>query len=281
MKTIRLNEFSLAGLLFCLLFAAGCGPKAPTSAINTTMAESYRSLVTDNLNSSKPDPDAAIKILEGLQKRDPDNGFTLYLLATAYAHKSDWQSVTHNLEAGNRAAACVYYQRNGLPNRETVCYAALRQLAQVGATAAPGLPVEQSAALLQALRGMAKRLAGAEPKTTLNPLMAVQIRSLADKALIERYTQAGKKEEADRARQMEAADNAWKETVSKEVGLLLQENYETKIKTKLGITPAEYEALLKDEALTPETRKKLEAMTKEMDAVTDPVVTRLLQSMPD
>lgn len=270
--------------LVCLLVLAGCNRKPevvhtpPPAVVNPAFAASYQSIANEKLRGANADPDAAIKTLNEILQKEPNNGFTLYLKAAACAVKGDWDQVTRNLEAGNQAAYCVYYQSDTLPNRKSACFPLLQDLAKACVEAAPTLEVEKGYALLQGIRGMAKRITGAEPPSTTNPFIAVSLRDTADKALIARSAQAGKKDEADKARQQQAADTAWKLVVIKEVGPLLSTN---KIMAKYGITPQEIDAMSTNRPLTPETRQKLEVMANEMEDAIKPVIEKLLQSMPD
>src|SRR5207245_2728179 len=87
-----------AGLLslVCLLIVAGCNRKPPVvnypppTVVNPAFAASYQSIATEKIRGAKPDPDAAVKTLNEILQKEPNNGFTLYLLAAAYASKGDW-----------------------------------------------------------------------------------------------------------------------------------------------------------------------------------------------
>jgi hypothetical protein len=85
----------------------------------------------------------------------------------------------------------------------------LRQLGRDCAAAAPGLGVERGAALLQGVRGMAKRVASAQPRASLWVLTGISLLTIADRGLVQLYPAGAQTAAARKAAQLQAADQAW------------------------------------------------------------------------
>ena len=279
-------------LIFCMgapVMVYGCGAKPtvavvvapPPAIVNPTFASTYQSVARDSFGGDSRNSDRAISSLALISQAEPNNAFTFYVIAAAYANKGDWASVTRNLDTGNKAPYCVYYQLDTLPIRETACLAIIRQMALRCAAVSPQLDIQQGSNLLQSVRAMAKHIAGMDPKMTLNPFIAAFARAIADDALVRSYTKAGMTDATARAKMQQHADAVWAQAVNHEVGLLLKDEIDTGIKTRLNISKPEFDAMSGRKPLSPETSKKMDAMTVEKDTVITPVIDKLVQSMPD
>jgi hypothetical protein len=229
-------------------------------------------------------PDDAIRALQGLQKRDSRNALNHYLLAAALARKRNWTEVARELEAGNKAPECLIYRVNGTPFAPLPNMATLRQLARDCIAAAPGLGVDRGAALLQDVRGMSKRVATAEPRSSLHVLVAMATAAMADSALVRLYASQAASTPAKRARQLQAADQAWaKRAQATAQAELARSDYANpaRLQARYGVTNEEMRALSAGGKPAAATQAKVDAMGRDFAAADRALADRMLQGMPD
>jgi hypothetical protein len=206
---------------------------------------------------------------------------TSFLLAVAYARKHDWASVARELQAGNKAPSCVQYLTSMGPFELTgACFATLRQLAREGAAEAPRLGVAHGAALLQSLRKMAKKVAGAIPQGMVPVVVGGHIRGTVDMALVALYEKAGRTAEAAHARRVQEADNQWRRKVRSEFKSVSKQTDLMALSARYGVTREEFQAK-SGQKLSPETQRKFAAMTRFLDATEKPLAEKWLKRMPD
>jgi hypothetical protein len=169
-----------------------------------------------SLNERKPDPDQAIQqILQGVRK-DPDNGYWYYLIAAAHVQKGQTEQALQDVKKGNQQAACyLYITRTGMAGIALMGppLFPMRQLARdlVAQASHPG--TEAGAEAILAVRTMGRKIAGQEPRDALSVLLCTHIHTIADQGLVRLYEQAGLSQQAQAARDREARDQQWGDSI--------------------------------------------------------------------
>lgn len=128
---------------------------------------------------------------------------------------------------------------------------------------------------------MAKRVVASEPPMDMYVLLGGSVRVIADKGLVSLYEKAGRSDDAARAHKLRDADTEWAKKASAEIKATAVSNPLRKRQKNHGITKAEVDAYMHGDPISDTTRRKLEAMTKEMDAIQRPLVQKWAEAMTE
>ena len=252
------------------------------SVLNPALAANYNKIGALLKPNAEPS-DQAVRSLKELTQRDAKNALGHYLLAAAYAKKSQWTDTLGELKAGNDADYCVAYQEEDALFGKLPNYAALRDLTRNCAAAAPTLSGNRGEPLLLAARGMGTRIARMEPQMLISLLVGVAMRSITDRGLVSLYSNAGRTKDAEAAQARLNAERAWTKSPQfrTESGLDQAEAEQDALLAKYHVTGREVLAASNGIKMPADKRKRIVAFNKTTLERERTRTEKLLQSLPE
>ncbi len=228
---------NLNRLLLGLCLAAltlGCGGGAGAPYVNQGIADDYQAFY----DQGPTQPKAAMEALDRAQRSDPENAYTLYLKASAHAQAGDLQKALDLLKQGNQLQKTLIYVTAPPPEDAMPTLSRVRQLGFTSSRA--GDLGDKAQEYLRAVRHMGRRVALAEPVSSLGVLNGAGIVRKTYESEIEYWTKAKDLAKADAVKEALATFVAWYKDLSRNLADTLKDLIREAAK-EAGLTEKEME----------------------------------------
>ena len=179
------------------------------------------------------------------------------------------------------AKSCTYPVIEATPYRKYMAFVIFKQFVKDAPNS--GLEFEAQKRFLGALRDMGGRIATGEPREFVTLEVGAVFRRQSSHALVDVLQRNGRNSEAMQARNVEAADLAWRQAIKKvsdqtmNAGGALDAD---KLLQKYGFTPEDARAYDTGQTPTPSAQEKMRKMSAEMDQTQRELAEKLLKDMP-
>jgi hypothetical protein len=265
-----------AAVLVAMVLLAGCAAKSGGPAyVNPEIASAY----SDFYTMSASDPAAASAALQKAKKADPENAYTLYLEASVPAQKREFGDALKLIQEGNGRTKIVHYVATPPPDDPMQTLNRVRQLGY--ALDHVGTEGEQGLEFIRAVRTAGRRVALAEPVTSLGAAAGISIVRRSYEAEVE-YSKAKKsKPEETAAQQALEKFQTWNGTFSKGMAEVAADMYREAGKaanlTEAELADYSHDKPLKDKA----KQEKADAFREKLYELEITTLKKLLEHMPE
>lgn len=260
--------------------APGTTPVAKASGpVNAQMADFFATAA----HSAKTNPTMARMQLDEAQKVDPQNGYIDYLLAAVASYEGKPDAARAAMEKGNAKKRFVQYMDLAPPIGTMPTLPLFRDLGK-SARVVTKMPKSEAVAYLDALRGMGRQVAGAEPLNAVGFLVGTWVIGNVDRERVGFLRTKGTPAEAAAATEAQSKFAVWEQTARDKLRALGQEGLGADVMNRAAqrakLNDEEKRKWLGGEALPDDAQKRVDAALIEQFKEEQKLLRELLATMP-